>query len=103
MSLGPRSQVSEAVRHPDFHEPPARWYHKAAAMIFIIFCLELGLFLLVFPWSAYWENNLFSSRLPQWHRIWVSSYLRGAISGLGVLNLYISFSEIFRLSRFSKP
>jgi hypothetical protein len=28
-------------------------------------------------------------------------YVRGAISGLGVLNLYISLGEVFRLRRFS--
>jgi hypothetical protein len=28
-------------------------------------------------------------------------YVRGAISGLGVVNLYISLGEVFRLRRFS--
>jgi hypothetical protein len=29
-------------------------------------------------------------------------YVRGAVSGLGVANLYISFAEIFRLKRFAR-
>jgi hypothetical protein len=28
-------------------------------------------------------------------------YVRGAISGLGMVNLYISLGEVFRLRRFS--
>jgi hypothetical protein len=28
--------------------------------------------------------------------------MRGAISGVGVVNLYISLGEVFRLRRFSK-
>ena len=28
-------------------------------------------------------------------------YVRGAISGIGVVNLYISLGEVFRLRRFS--
>ena len=77
--------------------PRYRWYHVLSAVIFILFCLELGLFLVLFPWSQYWEANFFFSR-----RYWDSAYVRGGVSGLGVVNLYISLLEILRLRRFSK-
>jgi hypothetical protein len=86
--------------------PPApplpRWYHKVSAILFITFCLEIGLFLLVFPWTEYWDSNYFSRLLPVWEPLWDNMYLRGAISGLGVVNLYISFIEVFRLRRFAQ-
>ena len=82
---------------------PYRWYHKLAALLAVIFCFELGVFLLVFPWASEWSDNYFSSA-PYWARnIWFSPYFRGAISGLGVVNIYISFLEVFRLRRFSQP
>jgi hypothetical protein len=34
--------------------------------------------------------------------LWDNMYLRGAVSGLGLANLYISFVELFRLERFVK-
>jgi hypothetical protein len=34
--------------------------------------------------------------------LWDNPYVRGAVSGLGIVNIYISFSELFRLRRFSK-
>jgi hypothetical protein len=81
--------------------PSYRWYHKLASVMAAIFCFELGVFLLVFPWVTDWNVNYFSL-LPLWARdIWVSPYFRGAISGLGLLNIYISFVEVFRLRRFS--
>jgi len=83
-------------------ESSYRWYHKLAALVFIVFCLELGIFLLIFPWSSWWDQNFFSSVVPEWHGYWSNAYVRGAVSGLGVLNLYISFAEIFRLRRFSR-
>src|SRR3954469_23791995 len=84
-------------------EPPAyRWYHKMSAVVFITFCLEIGFFLLVFPWTEAWENNYFSSLIPEWHRWWDNMYLRGGVSGIGAVNLYISFVEVFRLKRFAK-
>ena len=43
---------------------------------------------------------------PRWCRSGTAggtnAYVRGAVSGVGVLNLYISFLEIFRLRRFSR-
>ena len=81
--------------------PAHRWYHKLGSVMTAIFCFELGVFLLVFPWSSLWDANYFTF-LPLWARdIWINPYFRGAISGLGLLNIYISFLEVFRLRRFS--
>jgi hypothetical protein len=81
--------------------PRYKWYHKLAGLFAVIFCFELGVFLVVFPWASDWDLNYFSS-LPLWaSTIWASPYFRGAISGLGVLNIYVSFVEVFRLRRFS--
>ena len=82
--------------------PLYRWYHKLSAVLLATFCLEIGLFLLIFPWTEYWDNNYFATLVPEWRRFWTNTYFRGAISGLGVVNLYISFLEIFRLRRFAK-
>ena len=85
------------VRHVEY-----RWYHKMSAVLLITFCLELGLFLLIFPWTDSWENNYFASLAPHLRQYWDNLYVRGAISGLGVINLYISLVEVFRLRRFSR-
>jgi hypothetical protein len=60
------------------------------------------LFLLVFPWTGYWENNYFASLWPELRRYWMNPYLRGAISGLGVANIFLAVTEIFRLRRISR-
>jgi hypothetical protein len=79
-----------------------QWYHKMSAVVFIAFCVELGLSLLIYPWTEYWSKNYFSIAIPALSDYWDNVYLRGAISGLGVVNLYISFIEIFRLRRFAR-
>ena len=90
------------------------WYHKLTALLFAIFCFEMGLFLLIFPWIGnQWETNYFASisadsyraaSVAQWWRLlWISPYFRGAVSGLGVINIYIAVLEIFRLRRFTPP
>jgi hypothetical protein len=82
--------------------PVYHWYHKMSAVVFIIFCLEIGLYLLIYPWTESWEGNYFSNLLPQFRDYWDNMYVRGAVSGLGVINVYVSLVEIFRLRRFAK-
>ncbi|MBZ5724081.1 MAG: hypothetical protein LAP87_03715 [Acidobacteriia bacterium] len=77
------------------------WLHKTAAVLFVAFCLMMGLFLVIFPWTEDWDVNYFAALAP-WRQYWENMYVRGAISGLGVMNLYISLVEVFRLRRFAK-
>ncbi|MBM3798192.1 MAG: hypothetical protein FJW31_30095 [Acidobacteria bacterium] len=89
------------------------WTSKALALLFALFCLELGIFLVVFPWTEYWEHNYFSwispdspERLPLaqwWYATWQSPALRGAVSGLGAVNLLIGLQAVMRLLRFAAP
>lgn len=97
-SDGSASTVTPTL--PTINSGP-RWQHKLIALLEVIFCFEMGLFLMVFPWASAWDLNYFS-RLPLWAQdFWTSPYFRGAISGIGAVNIYISFLEILRLRRFS--
>jgi hypothetical protein len=82
--------------------PPAyRWYHKFFAVVLATACLIVGSVLLVFPWTPSWEHNYFGSVTPFLRSWWSNFYLRGAVSGIGMVNLYISLVEVVRLKRFS--
>jgi hypothetical protein len=84
----------------DFAEPPRfAWYHKLGSLLFIVVCFEVGVFLLVFPWLDYWNNNLIANLAPWVRDVWESPFFRGALSGLGVVNMYISLAEVIRLRR----
>jgi len=53
---------------------------------------ELGLILLFFPWRSSWIS-MDSMHEPRLARIWMSGYFRGALNGLGLLNIYVALSE----------
>lgn len=82
---------------------PYRWYHKVIALLSAVLIMEIGIFLLLYPWFDQWNFSYFSYISPQWDRIWDSAYFRGAVSGLGLVNIYIAFSEVLGLRRFSQP
>lgn len=56
-------------------------------VVLIVFCLQLGLFLIILPWSSLWERNYFLYRYPTLAPWLLNHYLRGAISGLGLADL----------------
>lgn len=64
-----------------------------------IFTFEIGLFLTIFPWVDIWSLNFFSGWLPALENIWDDPYFRGAITGLGLVNIYLACSEVVRLFR----
>ena len=63
-------------------------------LILIVFYLEVGLVLAVVPWLAYWERNYFAGILPALHAIITNYFFRGAVSGLGLVNLLAAIAEL---------
>lgn len=102
MPIEPRGQVEESAA-PSEERKHYFWYHKVGSVIAIVFCFELGVFFVVFPWLPYWESNFLGGFSERWSKIWTDPYFRGAVSGLGLVNIYISLLEMFRLRRFSEP
>jgi hypothetical protein len=78
------------------------WFRRLSSVLFIIFCFELGLFLLIYPWTDAWTENYLSLMAParlqnEWRMIWNNSYVRGGVSGMGLVNLWIAVAEVFRM------
>jgi hypothetical protein len=63
-------------------------------LVFVAFFLEVGLLLLVMPWSAFWEQNYFAVVWPPLQQAMTNNFVRGAVSGIGVLNLYAAFADL---------
>ena len=72
-------------------------------LLLAIFFFEIGLVLAVAPWSAYWERNYFAAVLPTLHSVITNAYVRGAVSGLGVINLLAAASELRSLLSGRRP
>jgi hypothetical protein len=63
-------------------------------LLTVAFFLEVGLLLIVLPWSTFWDRNYFASVSPLLRRLVTNDFIRGGISGLGVVNLFAGFSEL---------
>ncbi len=58
---------------------------------------EAGLLLLVLPWTVFWDRNYVLEFLPVVHAVTQSPCVRGAVSGLGVVNIAIGVQEVARV------
>jgi hypothetical protein len=74
--------------------PP--WMSLAARAVVLLFWLELGVGLILVPWSDVWQENYFLHKYPSSTLFLNSAFLRGAVSGLGVMNVVLAVSAFRR-------
>jgi hypothetical protein len=85
---------------------------RLSVIFYIILCLEIGIFLTVLPWwpqgmwgLSDWGNNYFllyaarKTGLQGLQTVVASGWVRGAVTGVGLLNLGIAFWEIFNFKQ----
>ncbi len=64
-------------------------------MVLVVFCLYLGGLLVYLPWwKEMWDHNALLLDFPRLHHYLLLGPVRGLISGLGLLDLWIGFSEV---------
>ena len=73
---------------------------KALFFLYVLYCFEVGVFLLIFPWSNIWDQNSLLSHYPTLRVVVLNNFFRGAVSGLGVANLLLGFWEVGQFSQY---
>jgi hypothetical protein len=61
--------------------------------------LWVGIVLAILPWQDRWTQNTLLISHPMLRNFLDSYFTRGAITGLGVVNLWIAAAEVGRLRR----
>jgi hypothetical protein len=49
---------------------------------------------MVAPWSVFWEHNRFTQERPALEMVVDSPYVRGAVTGIGVITTIAGLAEI---------
>jgi len=66
-------------------------------LIVIAYFVEVGLLLLVVPWTGFVQRNYFVEAWPVLRGVVENGFMKGAISGLGVINLAAGLAELVDL------
>ena len=90
VGLGPASGKHGPHRLP-------RWLEKAELLLRVLLRMYIGLAVCYAPWShMFWDQNPLFLQFPTLSIYAANGAVRGIVSGLGLLNLWIAFQDAVR-------
>src|SRR5213075_1005000 len=81
---------------------------KITVVVYILISFEIGILLMIIPWKPYWDDNFFLYFITgKLHAAWMATFLkhklvRGAVSGIGVLNILAGLYDIVKFSESAR-
>lgn len=71
------------------------WLQRISLFVLVLFCVYLGVMVMILPWwRRVWDQNLFIQSRPALAAVLYNGAVRGLISGLGLLDIWIGVSEV---------
>jgi hypothetical protein len=90
---------TESGANPGKHGPQRipRWLERAELFLRVLLRMYIGLAVCYAPWSRlFWDQNPIFLQFPTLSIYAANGAVRGLVSGLGLLNLWIAFSDAIR-------
>jgi len=72
---------------------------RLLTILYIVLCFEVGVLLFLFPWVSLWSKNYFVDHYPLVSSIARNYFVRGAISGVGLADVWLAVYELWRFRR----
>jgi hypothetical protein len=82
--------------------PKALWLRRLTLALFVVVCVEVGLVLIVFPWTHVWTDNALLIRNVTLRSLAMHNFVRGLVTGLGLINVWMGIWEAVHY-REAKP
>jgi hypothetical protein len=73
-----------------------RWLMVIEITLFVVLRLYVGALVVLLPWRSVWTTNAWINNWPMIASFMAQGWVRGIVSGLGLLNIWIAFSVLFR-------
>jgi hypothetical protein len=87
---------------PSTAEAAIRFFSRLLVAAYLI---EAGVLLVLAPWSALWDRNYFAAMFPALGAWMASPYVKGAVSGIGVVTALGGLRDLVSafMSRHPQP
>ena len=94
MKLTSTNLVNPAAPPPvDEYTDAPIWLQRLFAGTYVLFCIVLGIWLVALPWVGKWFEEGLVSRWPELQRVLQHGFVRGAVSGLGLVDIWLGVWE----------
>ncbi len=91
------------VAAPDKEKEAPLWMRRLSLVVFVLCCLEIGLLLVVLPWTRIWTENSLLAGSPRLQVFTQLNFVRGLVSGLGLLDIWLGLWEALHYRERTKP
>lgn len=71
-------------------------------IVFILYCIEAGIFLCWAPWSGFWERSLGGLPSLRLAALMLDPWARGAVTGFGLVHLVWGIHDLQEMV-FGRP
>ncbi|HWT77622.1 MAG TPA: hypothetical protein VN648_02330 [Candidatus Methylomirabilis sp.] len=73
---------------------------RVLQVLLILLFLEIGVVLIIVPWwPQWWTKNFFASHYPWIGAVARNYFVRGAVSGIGLADIFLAIYELWRPRR----
>ena len=106
MSAPAREPLDDPNPSSTIHAPVSRakiWTHRLLVLVFVFVCAAAGVLLVIMPWTPPWTDNFLLLRYPALRTLVTNGFFRGLCSGLGLLDIWIGFSEAIHYHEDKHP
>jgi len=79
------------------------WLHRVTVLMFGLVCAVVGVLLVILPWRPEWTDNHLLLASPGLRAFVANGFVRGICSGLGLLDIWIGFSEALHYHEEKRP
>jgi hypothetical protein len=100
MEVGPLKQTSQPPAPEENpgrlvppSAPPPVWARRLLLVVEVAIAVWAGMLLMVLPWTRLWTENPLLSAFPSIRFILGQSFVRGMISGIGLVDVWIGISD----------
>jgi hypothetical protein len=97
VSPATKPETTPQSAHPEGKQEPQRiprWLERAELFLRVLLRMYIGLAVCYVPWSrTFWDQNPLFVQFPTLSIYAANGAVRGLVSGLGLLNLWIAFYD----------
>ncbi len=76
-------------------EPAPVWLQRLSLLVLVLFCFYIGGLVAALPWMPrYWDQNGWLLAHPAVQSVLGLGWVRGLVSGVGLIDIWIGISEL---------
>jgi hypothetical protein len=85
-------------------QPAPVWLQRLSLLVLVLFCFYIGGLMAALPWMPrYWDQNGWLLAHPAVQGVLSRGWVRGLVTGVGLIDIWIGVSELLHYRDLRRP